>query len=80
MLLPFSVETCGGMAEDAVELLDRIATAGAEHLTFWSHNRIVQHLLAVVAVAIQKGNAMTVQAGYSRAVMRGGHPSVAVGA
>src|ERR1700760_3589755 len=26
VLLPFSVETCGGMAEDAVELLDRIAT------------------------------------------------------
>jgi len=46
----FSVETCGGMAEDAVDLLDRIATAGAEHLAFWSHNRIVQHLLAVVAV------------------------------
>jgi len=43
------------MAEDAVDLLDRIATAGAEHLAFWSHNRIVQHLLAVVAVAIQKG-------------------------
>ena len=41
VLLPFSVETCGGMAEDAVELLDRIATAGAEHLAFWSHNRIV---------------------------------------
>jgi len=60
VLLPFSVETCGGMAEDAVDLLDRIATAGAEHLAFWSHNRIVQHLLAVVAVAIQKGNAMTV--------------------
>jgi hypothetical protein len=59
-LLPFSVETCGGMANGAVDLLDRIASVGAEQLGFWSHSRIVQHLLAVVAVAIQKGNAMTV--------------------
>ena len=70
VLLPFSVETCGGMAEDAVELLDRIATAGAEHLAFWSHNRIVQHLLAVVAVAIQKGNAMTVLRWQQEATVR----------
>ena len=70
MLLPFSVETCGGMAEDAVDLLDRIATAGAEHLAFWSHNRIVQQLLAVVAVAIQKGNAMTVLRWHQEATVR----------
>ena len=70
MLLPFSVETCGGMAEDAVELLDRIATAGAEYLVFWSHNRIVQHLLAVVAVSIQKGNAMTVLRWQQEATVR----------
>ncbi len=35
---------------------------------------------ASVAIAVQKGNAMAVLAGYSRAVMRGGHPTVAVGA
>jgi hypothetical protein len=70
VLLPFSVETCGGMAEDAVDLLDRIATAGAEHLAFWSHNRIVQHLLAAVAVAVQKGNATTVLRWHQDATVR----------
>ena len=51
-------ETCAGMADGAVDLLDRIASVGAEQYGFWPHSRIVQHPLAVAAVAIQKGNAM----------------------
>jgi hypothetical protein len=37
---------------------------------FWSHNRIVQHLLAVVAVAVQKGNATTVLRWHQDATVR----------
>ena len=61
---------CGGMADGAVDLLHRIASAGVEQFGFWSHNRIVQHLLAIVAVAIQKGNAMTVLAWHASVTLR----------
>ena len=58
------------MADGAVDLLDRIASAGAKQFGFWPHNRIVQHLLAAVAVAIQKGNAMTVLAWHESVTLR----------
>jgi hypothetical protein len=70
VLLPFVVETCGGLATDAVKLLDVMSQAGHEHLSLWSHAEIVQHILGSVAVAIQKGNAMTVLAAHTAAVVR----------
>lgn len=70
LLLPFSVETCGGMAPDAITLLDTISEAGKEHLSLWSHAQIVQHMLCSVAIAIQKGNAMAMLSAYSAAVVR----------
>jgi hypothetical protein len=79
-LLPFSVETMGGLSREAEQLVEQIGLACRDHLTLETHERIAKGVRASVAVAVQKGNAMTVQAGYSRAVMRGGHPSVAVGA
>jgi hypothetical protein len=79
-LLPFSVETMGGLSSEAEQLVEQIGLACRDHLTLETHERIAKGVRASVAVAVQKGNAMTVQAGYSRAVMRGGHPSVAVGA
>ena len=75
-LLPFAVEVCGGMGDCAADLLDRIASAGAEQFGFWSHSRIVQHLLAVVAVAIQKGNAMTALAWHESVTLRPSTPAV----
>jgi hypothetical protein len=70
-LLIFSVETCGGMAPDAMTMLDEISRAGQEHLSLWSHQQIVQHMLCSVAIAIQKGNAMAVLGAYSTAIVRG---------
>jgi hypothetical protein len=52
LLLPFSAETCGGMAPDAITLLDTISEAGKEHLSLWSHAQIVQHMLCSVASCI----------------------------
>lgn len=69
-MFAFSVETCGGMAPEALALLDRISRAGQEHLSLWSHTQIVQHMLCSVAIAIQKGNAMAVLGAYSAAVVR----------
>jgi hypothetical protein len=37
MLLPFAVETCGGMAPDAIRLLRLIAQAGHEQLGILYH-------------------------------------------
>jgi hypothetical protein len=64
------VETYGGMAPDAITLLDTISEAGKEHLSLWSHAQIVQHMLCSVAIAIQKGNAMAMLSAYSAAVVR----------
>jgi hypothetical protein len=35
-LIPFVVETCGGLGPDAIALLDVISGAAAEHLSLWS--------------------------------------------
>jgi hypothetical protein len=67
-LLPFAVETCGGLAPDAVTLLKELSRAGEEHLGLWPRDVIVRQLLGSVAVAVQKGNAMAVLSGYSKAV------------
>jgi hypothetical protein len=75
-LLPFSVETCGAMAPDAVKLLHLISTASREHLSLWPHADIMRQVLGAVAVAVQKGTAMALLTGYNRAVTRA---SAAVG-
>jgi hypothetical protein len=69
-LIPFAVETCGGLAPDAVTLLKALSRAGEEHLGLWPRDVIVCQLLGSVAVAVQKGNAMAVLSGYSKAVTK----------
>jgi hypothetical protein len=75
--LPFSVETTGGMGRDAVELVDQISLACRDHLTLESHLYIARGVRASVAIAVQKGNALAILGGYSRAVMRAGYGHVA---
>jgi hypothetical protein len=74
--LPFSVETMGGMSKEAVELVEQIGLACRDHLTLATHESIARGVRASVACAIQRGNAMTVLAVYSRAVMQGGRRPV----
>ena len=62
------METFGGLAPDAVTLLKELSRAGEEHLGLWPRDVIVRQLLGSVAVAVQKGNAMAVLSGYSKAV------------
>ena len=68
-MLPFSVETTGGMARDAIELLEQVSLACRDTLSVWPHWQIVMEMKKAVAVAIQKGNAMVMLAGYNAAVM-----------
>ena len=77
-LLPFSVESMGGLSAEAEMLVEQIGLACRDHMTLATHSSIARGVRAAVAVAVQRGNAMTVRAGYSRAVMQGGHPAVAV--
>jgi len=67
-MLAFSVETCGGMAPDAVTLLHTIAEAAEQKLGLWPHGDVLRHLLDTVSIAVQRGNSMTFLAGYSRAM------------
>ena len=74
-LLPFCVETCGAVAPDAVTLLQLISRAGREHLGLWPHEQTMRQVLGAVAAAVQKGNAMAVLAGHSRAMMHASTPT-----
>jgi len=67
-ILPFVVETCGGMAPDAIRLLQILGEAGQEHLAMWPREVVVRQLLGAVAIAVQRGVATMYLAGYERAV------------
>jgi hypothetical protein len=68
-LIPFVVETCGGLAPDAIALLDVISGAASEHLSLWSQEDAAKEVLDSVAIAIQKGNAMTVLGAHAAAAL-----------
>ena len=55
-LLPFVVETCGGLGPDALAVLDLISGAASEHLSLWSREDVATDVLHSVAIAIQKAN------------------------
>ena len=75
--LPFSAETTGGLGKDAEELIDQISLACRDHLALPSHYHIANGVRASVAIAVQKGNALAMFGGYSRAVMHAGQPHAA---
>lgn len=67
-MLPFVVETTGGMAPDAIRLLRIMGEAGQEHLAMWPKHEVIRHLVGSVAIAVQRGMVMTYLAGYERAI------------
>ena len=69
-LIPFVVETSGGLEEDAIALLDVISGAASEHLSIWSQEDAAKEVLNSVAIAVQKGNAMTVLGAHAAALLR----------
>jgi hypothetical protein len=68
-LLPFSVETYGGMAPDAIKLLSAMGAMGEEQLGMWPRHVVIRHLIGSVATAVQRGNAVAWLSGYSRAMV-----------
>jgi len=53
-----------------LQLMKLISEMGQEHLSIWPHYEIVKHMMGSVAVAIQKGNVMTVLAGYTNTLAK----------
>ena len=66
-LLPFAVETCGGLAPDAVALITALADEGDEQLSLWSKESISEHIHAAVAIAVQAANALVYTRVHGRA-------------
>ena len=54
-LLPFVMETSGGMGPDAESLVEVMAEAGEAHLRMWAKEDIIQELLHTAAIAVQRG-------------------------
>ena len=67
-LLNVCVDATGGMAKDVFELVEAVGDEGEKWLGAWSSGGIQRHLLGVIATAVQRGNAMAMLAGYTRAV------------
>jgi hypothetical protein len=62
-LLPFSVATYGGLADDAMKLVQALGEEGEEAMGAWSKEEIIRYTLSVTAAAIQRGNARMMLAG-----------------
>ena len=66
-LLNVSIDTCGGMASDAVRLVEAIGEQGERWSAgTWSSGEVRRFLLSAIAVAVQRGNALAMLTGYSR--------------
>ena len=65
-LLPFAVETYGGLAPGAVKVIQAMAQAATQHLSLWSRTDILRELVGSVAIAVQRGNVMSYLEGYDR--------------
>ena len=66
-LLNVSADTCSGLANDAIKLVQAIADDGERWSAgTWSSARIEQQLLGAIAVAVQRGNALAMLPGYAR--------------
>ena len=70
-LLNFSVESSGGMASSAVRLVKVIGEEGERWSAgTWNSGLVERELLASVAVAVQRGNALSMLCGLTRAASK----------
>ena len=67
-LLNVSVDACGGLASDAVLLVEAIGEEGERwSMGAWKRESVERHLRSAIATAVQRGNAMAMLCGYTRA-------------
>ena len=69
-LLNVVVDTGGGMTGAAMKLVDAVGEEGERWSAgTWSSAAITRHLLGAIAVAVQRGNALAMLCGYTRAAV-----------
>ena len=67
-LLNVCVDACGGLASDASKLVRAIGDEGEKWSAgTWSSDDIQRRLLSAIAVAVQRGNALTMLTAFTRA-------------
>ncbi len=67
-LLNVALDTCGGLASEAVELVRAIGEEGEKWTSgAWTSARIERQLLGAIAVAVQRGNSLIMLTGCTRA-------------
>ena len=67
-LLNVSVDTSGGMASEALQLIQAVSEEGERWSAgTWTSAAITCHLMGAIATAVQRGNAMALLSGYTRA-------------
>ena len=70
-LMNACVETCGGLGTGTVRLAQAIGEEGERwSMGTWVNGTIERQLLGAIAIAVQRGNAMVVLTGYTRATAR----------
>ena len=62
-LLPFSVATYGGLADDAMKPVQAMGEEKEETMGAWTKEEIVRYTLSMTAIAVQRGNARVMLAG-----------------
>ena len=70
-LMNFSIESNGGMGGDAARLVQAIGEEGERWSAgTWSSGLTERQLLGTVAIALQRGNALTLLCGFARTASR----------
>ena len=66
--IPFVIESTGGLSDIAVSFLKQILLASRDNSTLWEWEEVRKEVFCLIAIAIQKGNAMTMIAGRNEAI------------
>ncbi|HEY4383470.1 MAG TPA: hypothetical protein VGN34_03200 [Ktedonobacteraceae bacterium] len=64
--LPFSAEATGALSQSAQEFIQTVVWSARDYTSPWSPEEIKHHLVAVIAIAIQRGNGLAVAAARDR--------------
>ena len=77
--IPFVVETHGGFSKKSEQLLSNIILASVEHQSLWSPEEIKTELYGSIAIAVQRGNTLIMDAGYHITLREAGRMECSIG-
>jgi len=63
-MVPFVVESLGGITKTGQTLLNSVILACSEHQSLWSPQQLRRELYGSLSIAIQRGNALALTSGY----------------